>query len=69
MRHGWEWWEGFHKWIITKQEEKLALAGDEWPDLLYKYMLRELKEGYKEFEEKWRTEKKIEIPHPNQSSP
>ncbi|MBW2672020.1 MAG: hypothetical protein JRD89_01225 [Deltaproteobacteria bacterium] len=43
MRHGYEWWEAFWKWLL-----KQCLENDD----RHSYLV--LKDYYEEFEEKWR---------------
>jgi len=72
MRHGWEWWESFWKWLLNSYVDLERLDDERGAELYVKtgkMIQDELKTRYKEFEEKWRTERKIEIPYPNQSSP
>lgn len=48
MRHGYEWWENFWKWLKTESEQiKLPMSGAPT-------MRNHLDKKYKQFEELWR---------------
>lgn len=53
MRHGYEWWEAFWKWLLDSYEN---MRNDEWGDI-GKYAANELRNKYNDFEEKCRKEK------------